>query len=114
MCGGYAVARYVERNPLRANLVQSAERWRWSSLPRWLRGSADDKSLLAAWPLPRKASWLDYVNTPQTEAELARLRRSLHRGSPFGSESWTDRTVEQLSLESPLRPHGRPKKNNGS
>ena len=28
----YHVARYVERNALRANLVSSAEEWRWSSL----------------------------------------------------------------------------------
>jgi len=26
------VLRYVERNPLRANLVETADAWRWSSL----------------------------------------------------------------------------------
>ncbi|HEV3342013.1 MAG TPA: transposase, partial [Pirellulales bacterium] len=30
----YTVVRYVERNPLRANLVARAEDWRWSSLWR--------------------------------------------------------------------------------
>ena len=30
----YTVARYVERNALRANLVPRAEQWRWSSLYR--------------------------------------------------------------------------------
>ena len=30
------VARYVERNALRANLVERAQDWRWSSL--WRRG----------------------------------------------------------------------------
>ncbi len=29
------VVRYIERNPLRAGLVERAEAWRWSSLP-WL------------------------------------------------------------------------------
>ena len=29
------VLRYVERNPLRAELVAHAEDWKWSSLPRW-------------------------------------------------------------------------------
>jgi putative transposase len=28
----FTVCRYVERNALRANLVTSAEQWRWSSL----------------------------------------------------------------------------------
>ena len=30
-----AVCRYVERNALRARLVQLAEAWRWGSLRRW-------------------------------------------------------------------------------
>jgi len=111
----YTVARYVERNAARANLVRRAEAWRWGSLHRWLRGPAEDKPLLAAWPLPRKASWVDHVNTPQTEGELAALRRSVRRGNPFGGDAWSDRTIRRLGLESTIRPQGRPKKpNNGS
>ena len=34
--------------------VRRAEDWRWGSLYRWLRGSAADRELLAAWPLSRK------------------------------------------------------------
>jgi putative transposase len=109
------VARYAERNALRANLVRRAEQWRWGSLYRWLRGSAEDRELLAAWPLPRLAAWVEHVNRPQTEAELTALRRCISRGSPFGSDSWRERTVRQLGLETTLRPRGRPKKqNNGS
>ena len=109
------VARYVERNAQRANLTRRAEHWRWGSLYRWLRGSAADRRLLAAWPLPRPGGWVEHVNTAQTEAELTALRRCVTRGSPFGSESWSTRTVRRLSLESTLRPRGRPKKQtNGS
>src|SRR5260221_9398827 len=64
----FTVARYVERNALRANLKRRAEHWRWCSLYRWLRDSADDRRLLAAWPSPRPACWTDRVNAPQTEA----------------------------------------------
>ena len=111
----YTVARYVERNAARANLVRRAEAWRWGSLYRWLRSSAEDKALLAAWPLPRKANWLDHVNAPQTEGELAALRRSVERGSPFGGDAWTERTIRRLGLDSTIRPQGRPKKpKNGS
>jgi len=111
----YTVARYVERNALRANLVRRAEEWRWGSLYRWLRGSAEDRTLLAPWPLPRKASWVDHVNAPQTDAELAALHRSVARGRPFGSATWSDRTIRRPGIESTLRPQGRPKKaENGS
>jgi putative transposase len=105
----YRVARYVERNAARTNLAPRAEAWRWGSLFRWLRGSAEDKALLAAWPLPRKANWVDHVNHPLTEAELAAVRRSVQRGSPFGGSDWSERTIRRLGLESTLRPRGRPK-----
>ncbi len=42
----YTVARYVERNALRAKLVRRAEAWRWGSLYRWLHGSAEERALL--------------------------------------------------------------------
>jgi putative transposase len=106
----YTVARYVERNALRANLVRRAEQWRWGSLYRWLRGSAEERALLSAWPLPRQPNWVDHVNAPQTEAELAGLRRSLDRGVPFGDGAWTARAVRRLGLESTVRPRGRPRK----
>jgi putative transposase len=106
----YTVARYVERNAARAGLVERAEAWPWGSLYRWLRGSAEDKTLLATWPLPRRAGWVDHVNTPLTESELAAVRRSMQRGNPFGSGDWSDKTVDRLGLETTLRPRGRPGK----
>lgn len=106
----FSMARYVERNALRANLVQRAELWRWGSLYRWLRGSADDRRLLAAWPRPRPANWLDHVNAPPTEGELAALRRCVNRGSPYGADTWCERTIRSLGLQSTIRPRGRPKK----
>ena len=78
-------------------------------------GSAKEKSLLAAWPLPRRPGWVEHVNAPHTEAELSALRRSVQRGCPFGASSWCDQMVRRLGLESTLRPRGRPKRHqNGS
>jgi len=105
----YTVARYVERNAVRANLVRRAEQWRWCSLHRWLRGSADDQRLLSAWPLPRQPNWVQHVNEPLTESELLAVRRSVDRGSPFGGQPWRERTVERLELRTTIRPRGRPR-----
>jgi hypothetical protein len=33
--------------------------------------------------------WMKWVNQPMTDAELIRLRRSLNRGAPFGSDAWS-------------------------
>jgi len=106
----FTATRYVERNPRRANLVEGAEQWRWSSLYRWKFGTPEEKRLLSAWPMPRRPGWIDYVNEPQTEAGLAAIRRSIQRGSPLGEADWIAATARQLGLESTLRPRGRPKK----
>jgi putative transposase len=103
------VCRYVERNPLTAGLVQRAQDWRWSSL--WARehGSAELQALLAPWPVKRPANWLELVNRPMRPKEVERLKVSMTRGRPFGSELWTQRTVRGLGLERTLRPRGRPR-----
>ena len=80
------VLRYVERNALRANLVERAQNWRWCSL--WRRLNGDREPLLSAWPLDTPADWVDWVNAAQTEAELEALRKCVNRGTPYGSEGW--------------------------
>ncbi len=47
------VCRYVERNALRAGLVQRAEAWLWGSLFRWLQRPEPEPKLLTAWPISR-------------------------------------------------------------
>lgn len=106
----YQVMRYVERNALRANLVECAEDWRWSSLWRHVHGTPQQKSLLSDWPLARPRNWPKYVNEPQTEAEIAAIRHALHRGQPFGSDEWLQATAKKLGLESSLRAPHRPRK----
>jgi len=105
-----AVVRYVERNPKRANLVSDAQDWRWSSL-RWRQRSAQPwLPWLAKLPIDLPAHWTRRVNQAESEAELAAIHRSLKRGTPFGSETWTTKAATQLGLESTLRARGRPRK----
>jgi putative transposase len=63
----FVVCRYVERNALRAELVNRAEDWRWGSLCRWLQRPEVDPKLLSPWPLPRSPGWVDRVNQPPTD-----------------------------------------------
>jgi putative transposase len=106
----YQVVRYVERNALRANLVKRADNWAYGSL--WIRehGTTEHRALLSAWPLPKPRKWLEYVNEPASESELAALRRSVSRGTPYGSSEWSESTARKLGLEATLRQPGRPKK----
>jgi len=103
------VARYVERNALRAKLVRQAENWQWSSL--WCRDQGDAKltAWLSDWPVERPRDWIARVNRPDTASELESLRLSVQRGRPFGEEDWVRRMAKRFGMESTLRPRGRPK-----
>jgi len=110
----YQLVRYVERNALRAALVERAEAWRWSSLWRRTSGTAEQKQLLGDWPVAYPKDWCKLVNEPQTEAEVDAIRRCVARGQPYGGEDWVRRTAEQLGLQSTLRAPHRPKKVTGN
>ncbi len=104
------VCRYVEANALRAKLVARAEEWRWSSLWRTCRGRTDTPPPIHQWPVRRPGDWIDYVNRETTTDDLARVRGSAQRGTPFGQETWVAQRVRELALECTLRPRGRPEK----
>lgn len=113
------VARYVERNAVRATLCKRAEDWRWSSLGlRRGRVASDMEAELAAglarWPIKPPPRWLQTVNRPLTADELAAVRRGVERGRPLGGARWVKGIVERLGLESTLRGRGRPRKDAAS
>ena len=104
------VMRYVERNPVRANFIELAEDWQWSSAYA-RRRPVDERRWLAIPddpPLPR--NWRSLVNKVETEAELTSLRHSVRRGLPFGDGQWTRSSAVCLGLETTTRPWGRPNK----
>jgi len=88
------VARYVERNALRAKLVDRAEEWQWSSLWRILQEDADVSGFLSEWPMARPQCWIEFVNEAEKPEELEDLRSSARRGRPFGSEPWVSQSRE--------------------
>jgi putative transposase len=101
------LCRYVERNALRAGLVNQAEDWRWGALWHRLHGGQD--WLTSDWPVPLPSQWLRLVNQPMTAAELGAIRRSIRRGVPLGDPDWVHSTAEHLGLQHTLRPSGRPR-----
>jgi putative transposase len=101
------VLRYVERNPLRANLVERAEEWSWSSLHARMSGSEKYQKMLCDWPIDRPVDWLRRVNRPQTAAEEEAIAHSIRRGNPLGNERWIEQMAGRYELRSTLRPRGR-------
>jgi len=105
-----SVARYIERNALRAGLVKNAKDWKWSSLWRRKSGTDRQKGLLSPWPVEMPHDYTEWVNKSQDEDEVKSIRESVNRGKPFGNISWVEKTINKFGLGSTLRPKGRPKK----
>ena len=105
----WTVIRYAERNPLRAGLVRRAEDWPHSSLRWFVHPQARPAWAKSRW-LERPDGWPTIVNGRQTDKDLAAVRHSVRRGSPFGAGRWVRQVVAKMGLESTVRPRGRPRK----
>lgn len=99
--------RYVEANPVRAGLVGNANDWLWSSHKEIIGEKRQD--LIDNAPIELPTCWNQYVNKAIAEKDLAGLRKSIKRQSPYGTIEWQTQICSQLGLESTLRPWGRPR-----
>ena len=87
------VARYVERNALRAKLVDRAEDWHWSSLWRRAQGDATLTAWLRDWPVERPRDWVARVNRPHTRRSwsrsVSRCNGAARSGKMPGCGGWS-------------------------
>jgi putative transposase len=105
------VLRYVERNPVRAGLVDDAARWPWSSAAnRRVDTGAPlcSGGFLLPSPVDLPQPWTEWVNQPLTEAELVSIRQCAQRQRPYGDRAWVQGVADRLGLRSTLSPRGRP------
>lgn len=104
----WAALRYVERNPVRAQIVERAEDYRWSSAAAHC-GLCHDP-LLA--PLPAGASligdWSAWLRNPDCASDLNEIQRCTKSGRPCGPEPFIrelERTTGRILMP---RRSGRP------
>lgn len=103
------VIRYIEGNPVRANIVANAADWRWSS--HTSRSMANGP--LGELPIELPNQWTEYVNSPLTSQELDKLQNSINRQAPYGEKVWQMTVCKERGLESTMRKQGRPRKEIG-
>ncbi|MEM9409931.1 MAG: transposase [Planctomycetota bacterium] len=104
------VMRYVERNALRANLVEKAEDWEWSSAylrrlrqserPIWLK-------LPKSLSLPR--NWRSLVNKPLNERESEAIQIAFAADRRTEIRNGQLKSAARLGMQSTLRALGRPR-----
>jgi len=80
-------ARYIELNPVRAGLVRSPSRYRWSSAAAHMRGR--DDALVRVRPLNRRApNWRGFLARVIREEDINILRAHERTGRPLGDEKF--------------------------
>ena len=62
------------------------------------------------WAGAAGANWVESVNLPMFEGDVALVRESIRRDRPLGDLSWTLAAAKSLGLEYTLRPPGRPRR----
>jgi REP-associated tyrosine transposase len=95
--------RYVERNPVRAGLVQRAEDYPWSSAAAHC-GLRQDPLISDDLPLLRDVpDWSSWLAGVESDEELRRMRECAERCYPVGSEAFVRRIEEQSGCRFPAR-----------
>jgi putative transposase len=109
----WTVFRYVELNPVRANLVRSPGDWKWSSAachmglapwPDWL----EPKPFTSVYSAEEWREQLKSAIEPNVRAQIWRATRM---NRPLASREKIEAWEAQFSISLQLRPPGRPKRN---
>jgi len=86
----FAAVRYVERNPVRAGLVKTAEEYEWSSARAHVR--KEPHPLLTACPLDAViADWSAYLGQPDRPEDVEKFVRHGQTGRPLGDTDFPKR-----------------------
>lgn len=104
----WAAVRYVERNPVRARLVERAEDYPWSSAAAHC-GLRNDVLLAKQFPPEGIVEdWQEWLRNEEDSATVKTIRRHTGTGRPCGSPSFVAKL--EASLGRVLRPQKRGRK----
>jgi len=107
--------RYIEMNPVRANMVPSLDAYKWSSYHERM-GNTQSGMLdldacflgLASTAVKRKERYRKYIEAEVSEAELQMLRESVQRNQLTGNNRFVDEIETRTGLRVEKRGRGRP------
>ena len=101
-----AACRYVERNPVRAGLVQKAWAFEWSSA-KYHAGIVEKDDLIETnWPFSSQ-EWKQLLHDEQ--GDIDNLRKHFKNGRPLGSASFVRSVIAKTGVTLPRNELGRPR-----
>lgn len=107
-------ARYIERNPVRAGLVDEPWQWPWSSAVAHTNRKEDELINLENFRNitgMRYDSWEKYIVSSEEENFLQKIRTHSLTGRPLGAPLFVEGLEEKFHRSLSALPKGRPKRN---
>ncbi|MFQ5585279.1 MAG: transposase [Thermodesulfobacteriota bacterium] len=104
----FAAVRYVENNPLRANMVKDAEEYRWSSARGHIESGIDP---VLSYDSPLDVDirdWRRYLREADDGKLVEEILKNVLTGRPCGDEGFIARIEDILGRELKANPRGRP------
>jgi putative transposase len=106
----WAAIRYVEGNPVRAGMVETAEEHKWASAAAHC-GKRGDEILSSDLPVEEVIQdWSMWSRESDKEEEIDTLRRNTQKGLPCGGDSFIPEMEKKLKRSLRFRLPGRPRK----
>lgn len=105
----WSVARYIERNPVRARLVNLPDKYKWSSAKSHSTGTADDVLSTSGWlENDDLKDYRDFLKNDDKDVD-SQIRLATSTGRPLGLDKFVKRLEKLLGRELIAKEVGRPK-----
>src|SRR3989304_8396376 len=92
----WAVARYIEQNPVRAKIVKKAEDYPYSSAKVHIYGTKDEILGETLFEGRQRNDYIELMNATIKEEDINSIRNYTRNGRPFGDESFTEKMEQKL------------------
>ena len=112
----WSTIRYVERNPVKAGMIEKSEDYRWSSAAAHCGLKKD--SLLTTLPsslnVIYQENWSNWLALTEDKNVTDIIQRNIEKGLPCGNDNFIDKLEAVAKRSLRYKPQGRPfKKNKG-
>ncbi len=111
-----ACTRYVERNPVRAKMVDKPCLWDWSSARIHCGKDKNDElkvNKLFDYIDKNQNTWKEFIEAPDDSRAIKNIRETTRKWRPLGSYYFIEKLEVKLKRFLKLRPKGRPRKEAG-
>lgn len=107
-----AAMRYVERNPVRAKMVNRPWQWKWSSAAAHISGTDELVDVIGIKESAGVSmeSWKEHIDTDDNGPDVEAIRKHTMTGRPLGRDGFIVELSRQLGCVISVLQRGRPGK----